>query len=437
LFDLAMNRFRLPHLLLLLAALLSASAIVLLFSRKPQPRDVAPVAPVAVEADPSPAPHGEQPAPDAAPSVPSASADPAELVRRIAASLAAGDVDAVLSSIRGSVNGGEAEALLKPLADGSLRVRDGEAVREVGEMELNSRVRWSVALESADGQSAGELQFDLKKSADGRWSVIRLSRVSVGSDQPDTAIPSGAEPLDAADAFLRAVLGRDFQSARRLTLPGTVNDAKIAGLCILFEEGSYRLRANKPLRAMFRRGDLAAFLANVESADGEERAQFSLTLQAESAASWRVSEINLDSLLQDYARHVAGGDIHYSPLVVNPSVGDTIALYFGFDEDEPGPRTLRQLEIIAKLLLGDPARKITLNGHTDAMGTADYNLSLSQRRAETVRRHLVASGVGETQIVTHALGASQPRRPNRTETGEDDPLGRRVNRRTEIYLDFE
>ena len=40
------------------------------------------------------------------------------------------------------------------------------------------------------------------------------------------------------------------------------------------------------------------------------------------------------------------------------------------------------------------------------------------------------------QIDTVAKGASQPRRPNLTETGEDDPEGRRANRRTEIYLDF-
>jgi outer membrane protein OmpA-like peptidoglycan-associated protein len=44
--------------------------------------------------------------------------------------------------------------------------------------------------------------------------------------------------------------------------------------------------------------------------------------------------------------------------------------------------------------------------------------------------------VAASQIVTIAKGASQPRRPNVTETGKDDPVGRRANRRTEIYLDF-
>jgi outer membrane protein OmpA-like peptidoglycan-associated protein len=100
------------------------------------------------------------------------------------------------------------------------------------------------------------------------------------------------------------------------------------------------------------------------------------------------------------------------------------------------PRTSRQLEIVALILRSDPGKKITLSGHTDALGTVGYNNSLSSRRADVVRDHLIKSGVDARQIVTLAKGASQPRRPNVTETGGDDPEGRRANRRTEIYLDF-
>ena len=88
------------------------------------------------------------------------------------------------------------------------------------------------------------------------------------------------------------------------------------------------------------------------------------------------------------------------------------------------------------ILKSDPGKKITLSGHTDALGTEDYNNKLSSRRAGVVRDYLVKAGVTEAQIITVGKGASQPRRPNMTETGEDDPEGRRANRRTEIYLDF-
>ena len=144
----------------------------------------------------------------------------------------------------------------------------------------------------------------------------------------------------------------------------------------------------------------------------------------------------LRQLLADYARRVAGGDLYYSPLVKNPAGGDTLALYFEFDEDVMNPRTRRQLEIVTQILRSDPGKKITLSGHTDALGTKGYNNSLSSRRADVVRDYLTRAGVDSAQIITIAKGDSQPRRPNVTETGDDNPEGRRANRRTEIYLDF-
>ena len=149
-----------------------------------------------------------------------------------------------------------------------------------------------------------------------------------------------------------------------------------------------------------------------------------------------MTEINLDELLADYANRVAGGDVYYTPLLKNPDGGDTIVLYFEFDEDALAPRSKRQLEIVALVLSTDPEKKIRISGHTDSLGSEDYNRGLSRQRAESVRRHLIECGVGAEQIVTEALGKSRPRRPNLTATGEDNPTGRRANRRTEIYLDF-
>ena len=246
-----------------------------------------------------------------------------------------------------------------------------------------------------------------------------------------------ADPLGVADAFVQATLKQDFEFARAFVDPATVSDAKIAALCILFEDGGYHLRTTKPLRTMFEHQDTVGFLATVETVDGKQSAQFTLALQLPPApANWRVAEINLDQLLADYAQRVAGGDAYYSPLVKNPAGGDTLALYFDFDEDAMNPRTRRQLEIVSLILKADPGKKLTLSGHTDALGTEPYNNSLSARRAEVVKNFLIQAGVDSSQIVTVAKGASQPRRPNITESGRDNPEGRRANRRTEIYLDF-
>jgi outer membrane protein OmpA-like peptidoglycan-associated protein len=255
----------------------------------------------------------------------------------------------------------------------------------------------------------------------------------------DAKIPKEivADSLEVADHFLQAVMAQNFELARKFVDPEMISDAKIAGLCILFEEGNYQLRKTKPLRALFQRADTVGYLAAVETTDGKQSAEFGMTLrQRPGLSSWVVSEINLDQLLVDYTRRIAGGDPYYTPLVKNPSGGETLAIYFNFDEDEMNPRTRRQLDIVIRILRADPEKKINLSGHTDALGTAEYNDKLSSRRAKVVGEFLIKSGVHQSQLITVAKGANQPRRPNVTEDGKDNPDGRRANRRTEIYLDF-
>lgn len=188
---------------------------------------------------------------------------------------------------------------------------------------------------------------------------------------------------------------------------------------------------------MFNRETTAGFLVNVLTDDINKPAQFGVNLtRATQKGTWQVSEINLDALLADYANRVAGGDVHYTPLVPNPQGGETLVIFFGFDEETLAPRTQRQLSIVSDVLKTDPNRKLTLSGHADALGSDDYNKILSQKRAASVRNFLIRKGVTETQIKIIAEGESRPRRPNETASGEDDPDGRRANRRTEIYLDF-
>ncbi|RYD20073.1 MAG: OmpA family protein [Verrucomicrobiaceae bacterium] len=436
-------RSKLPYFFLGLAAIIAASAVVMLILKPGVPvgplRDegqtqaVAPPAPPPVEGL-VPPPKPEDPEAvlrDLGVGV--AAADPAVLVAQIAEALEKGDLAKVGRLIGKDALDSQTIAKLKAMAASPLKLRQPDGVREVGELELNARSRW--ALELA-GQEPGRdsIFLDLRK-LNGKWTVERVT-LPPGPGEP---IPKAvfADSLGVADAFLQAVLKQDFEFARDFVDPKTVSDAKIAGLCILFEEGEYRLRKSKPLRSMFQRPDTVGYLVNVETADGSQSAQFAMTLKQPPAPSnWIVSEINLNQLLADYARRVAGGDLYYSPLVKNPAGGDTLALYFEFDEDEMNPRTRRQLEIVTMILKADPGKKITLSGHTDALGSDSYNNQLSSRRADVVREYLTNAGVASQQIVTVAKGASQPRRPNITESGEDNPEGRRANRRTEIYLDF-
>jgi OOP family OmpA-OmpF porin len=442
-----MRKNTVPYIFLGLATVLAAAALVLLIMRpgakKPETQPPAPATAPADETTAAPAPIDglDDPMPtDTAEETLSnlgigySAQNPADLLTRIGDALEKGDMAAVSKLIGKDALNPDNLARLKALAgNGSLRLRRPDGVREVGELELNRLARWALEF---DEREAGRdrILFDLRNE-NGKWIVEKITLPPA----PGEAIPKAilADSLGIADAFVQAVLRQDFEFARSLVDPETVSEAKIAALCILFEEGEYRMRAAKPLRAMFTRGDTVGYLANVETKDGGIGAQFALNLRQPSAPSnWLVSEINLDDLLAAYSSRIAGGDAYYSPLVKNPAGGETLALYFEFDEDSMSPRTQRQLDIVASMLKGDPAKKITLSGHTDALGTEQYNDSLSANRAKVVGDFLAAAGVSAEQIITIAKGASQPRRPNVTESGEDNPDGRRANRRTEIYLDF-
>ncbi|MES2982362.1 MAG: OmpA family protein [Verrucomicrobiota bacterium] len=356
-----------------------------------------------------------------------ATADPSELLNQISEALNKGDMAQVSKLIGKDAMDAETFKLLNALA------KQPHGFREVGEIELNKRTRW--ALEVGEGETdKSQIHFDLKQE-DGKWKIEKISVPEKKADPDEKA--AAVDPLNLADTFLQAVLKQDFEVALQWVDLKSVSETKIAALCILFEEGEYKMRQNKPLRAMFQRDDTVGYLAHIEAKDGTQAAQFSLSLRMDAETkNWRVFEINLDQLLADYANRVAGGDIYFSPLVKNPAGGETLALYFEFNEDAMSPRTQRQLEIVASILKSDAKKKITLSGHTDALGTKSYNDQLSANRADVVRDFLAAAGVSSEQIVTIAKGASQPRRPNVTESGEDDPGGRRANRRTEIYLDF-
>lgn len=362
------------------------------------------------------------------------SSSPTELVDKISKALDAGDLAGFSRLIGSDVLTPEAKKRLAELASsGKLKLRKPESAGEVGELELNQRTRWALYL---DGAEAGRdrILLDLKKDK-GKWGVTQI----VLPPAPGETIPHAdlVDSLGIVDAFLQAALRQEFELAKEFVDSTMVSDAKIAGLCILFEEGDYKLRRQKPLRAMFQRGDTAGYLAHVVTAEDSDAAQFSvMARQSAEDKNWRLAEINLDQLLADYARRVEGGDVYYTPLVKNPKGGDTLVLYFDFDEGGLTERTKRQLQIVAEILQTDPDKKLTISGHTDALGTEEYNDQLSSKRATSVKETLVRLGVGEGQIITVAEGQTQPRRPNFTESGADNPAGRRANRRTEIYLDF-
>ena len=102
-------------------------------------------------------------------------------------------------------------------------------------------------------------------------------------------------------------------------------------------------------------------------------------------------------------------------------------IYFDFDKADLKPESKPTIEEIAKLLKRNPKLKLYVVGHTDNVGNFDYNMNLSQRRAEAVVKELVEKyGISKDRLKGYGVGPLCPVTSNSTEEG------RSKNRRVEL-----
>ena len=101
---------------------------------------------------------------------------------------------------------------------------------------------------------------------------------------------------------------------------------------------------------------------------------------------------------------------------------------FDVDEAELKPGGMQRLSRVAEFLRRNPDRNVLIEGHTDSTAPDDYNLALSQRRANAVEDFLIAQGVDPTRISAVGYGERQPIATN------DTVAGRQANRRVEIVV---
>jgi OOP family OmpA-OmpF porin len=107
---------------------------------------------------------------------------------------------------------------------------------------------------------------------------------------------------------------------------------------------------------------------------------------------------------------------------------------FDFDRANIKPEFAPVLDEAARILAENPNVRVRIEGHTDSIGTEAYNLRLSQRRANAVKRYLVSKGIAADRLETVGMGEGQPVAPNTNPDGSDNPEGRAMNRRAELHV---
>jgi outer membrane protein OmpA-like peptidoglycan-associated protein len=112
-------------------------------------------------------------------------------------------------------------------------------------------------------------------------------------------------------------------------------------------------------------------------------------------------------------------------------IGNTIVLnniFYDFDKSTLRSESVNELEKLEALLTQNNTLTIELSSHTDGKGTDEYNLKLSQARAQSVVDYLKAKGIAESRLIPKGYGKSKPIASNDTEEG------RQMNRRTEFKI---
>ena len=144
--------------------------------------------------------------------------------------------------------------------------------------------------------------------------------------------------------------------------------------------------------------------------------------QSEAGFYMDLQEANLRQALQDTGVRLMRGDRRIELTVSGPAAFDT-------GTTAVSPAMDAALNKIARVLAQYPKTFLSIHGHTDPLGDAEYNRHLSEQRAINVARRLVAGGVEPDRMVVVGHGESDP------VSTDTSPGSRPPNRRIEVHLE--
>jgi peptidoglycan-associated lipoprotein len=124
--------------------------------------------------------------------------------------------------------------------------------------------------------------------------------------------------------------------------------------------------------------------------------------------------------------NAGGGSNAAGALGPDGALGAQRVIYFDFDSSDIRNDYIDVIAAHGRFLASNATVRVRLEGHTDERGSREYNIGLSERRAQTVRRALALQGVQESQVATVAYGEERP-----AAAGSDENAYSK-NRRVEI-----
>lgn len=273
------------------------------------------------------------------------------------------------------------------------------------------------------------------------WMAKRLDKTwQKWSDPVNLGSPINTEDWDA---FFTLDAGGEF--AYLTTNLNTYGNSDIVRVKLLEKEkpnpvvlvsgNVYNAKTKQPLNASLVYETLpdGAIAGNGES--GATDGAFKIVLPYDKNYSIRATadhyfaqseNLNLDSLVKAGYK-----EIHKDLYLVPIEIGQVVRLnnvFFDFDKWSLRPESFVELDRVVKLLAENPAIEIEMSAHTDSKGSDQYNFTLSDNRARSVKEYILSKGIAVNRITSQGYGETKPVATNDT----DD--GRQLNRRVEFTI---
>jgi outer membrane protein OmpA-like peptidoglycan-associated protein len=287
----------------------------------------------------------------------------------------------------------KAMAMLSQAEDLQARKKDRKQIvqlaRNVAQMAEDARLvtlqRQEEARAAAERKAAADREALARAQAD---EAARL-RAQAEADRAREADRRAQAEAEERTARAQADAARQQAEAARLQAERARLEADQANALALAADERATANANAARNAEQEKAELRAQLNR----------QLNLILETRDTARGLI--VNMSDVLFDTAQHTL----------------------------QPGAR--EKLAKISGIIVSHPGLQLSIEGHTDSVGTDDYNQQLSERRAESVRSFLVQNGVPSGTITARGFGESQPVASN------DNSAGRQRNRRVEMVVSGE
>lgn len=183
-------------------------------------------------------------------------------------------------------------------------------------------------------------------------------------------------------------------------------------------------RESARLNARTREADAAKSQVATARAEGAKQKLAAEQARSESDAA-RAAAVNSEQQATELQRQI---DVLQAKVTERGLVLTLHDVLFEIGRADLKMGTTGNLNKLVTFLNNHPDRNVAIEGYTDNVGTEDFNQSLSQRRADSVRSYLIRQGISSTRLTASGMGESDP------VAGNESATGRQQNRRVEVII---